>query len=57
MWKGFAIVLLTMRGRTGYAELPEVVEGFYETALRNWGSEVERELLLAILVTIYFWID
>ena len=25
--------------RTGYAELPKVVEGFYETALRNSGSE------------------
>jgi hypothetical protein len=46
-------VMLTMRVRTGYAELPKVVEGFYEIALRNFGSEVELELLLDILVTIY----
>jgi hypothetical protein len=35
-------VMLTMRARTGYAELPEVVEGFYETALKflnvRWSS-------------------
>ena len=46
-------VMLTMRVRTGYAELPKVVEGFHEIALRNSGSEVEIELLLDTLVTIY----
>ena len=46
-------MMLTMRVRTGYAELPKVVEGFHEIALRNSGSEVEIELLLDTLVTIY----
>ena len=46
-------VMLTMRVRTGYAELPKVVEGFHEIALRNSGSEVEIKLLIDILVTIY----
>ena len=57
MWKGFARVLLTVMLRTGYTQLPKVVEGIYETALRNSGIEVELEFLIDILFTIYSWID